>query len=232
MNKELNVQVSPDVLSKAKQNNIDFPFSETTIGTIHSSSHDDGIPDKIGICIGKLEDGAYTSNIVNDDDAAKLKQYIDHGLVMSKKFTKMEEHDLKDYFLYFIPYNVIESSANRPTYTEESCGYGTPLSGHYECEYEILLGSEEYTRRMVFKANSVNISMYEWLKDLEDALDDLDEAEDDIKNHFYQVEDEDTYWAFSMFDEIGTSTTVELNVSEFLSMIVGVRQLSCKFIDD
>lgn len=195
------------------------------------SLHENCIPDIHGVCIGHVDKDTdiLVSNIKGDDAADELRRYIDEGLVTTKIFCQIPEgtKELKNVPYYFVVYDVMESSAQRATYTEESSGNGTPLNGHYECEYEILLGVDEYTRRMVFKQKTVNISMYDWLQNL---VDELESGNEYIGEHFYKDEDDNVY--YTMFDEVGISTEVEFNPDEFASMIVSVRQISCEMVDD
>lgn len=230
MLKRFNVHAPETIVLKAKLADVELPMAETNV--IECNMYDEGIPDTIGVCVGQLKDNVYQSYFKNDDNATKLKTYLDFGLITSKNFTIMDNNDLKSITRYFFLYNVDDNPANRSTYTEDSCGDGMSLDGHYECEYEILLGAEDLTRRMVFKVKSKNVSMYDWISDLRDILEDLDEdTDDEERKQFFASEDDDAYY-FSMFDSVGTSTEIELDVNEFLSMIVSIRQLSCEFIHD
>ena len=233
MKQTYHLHVVENAAKIAKEAGIELMMPDTTEMTIEIP--DKAIPDKTGIYLGKCVNGVYTSNIEKDDeDCTQLKKCIELGIIHTKVFTQLINHDLCEVPHYFFMYGVDESSVHTPTYTEYSCGLGTPINGHFECEYEVLLGTEEYTRRMVFKTSSVNISMYDWIQDLKDEIEDLDEAEDWVKEQFFKDKDEfgDETWKFTMFDDIGCQTGIEFNPDEFLSMIVSVRQLSCKFIDD
>ena len=233
--REFKVHVAPDTILAAKSAGIKLVVPETN--TIIVEVNSTAIPDRTGIYVGKGEGDSMESNIVNDDDCRRLSRYIEFGLVETKVFCQRIDNELCNVPHYFFMYEIDDSLANRPTYTEDHCGEGTPITGHYECEYEILLASEEYTRRMLFKTSSVNISMYEWLKDLESELEDLDEADDEIKEQFIKLKDDDDDdfeeddWVFTMFDNVGLATDVPFEIDTFLSMIVSVRQLSCKFVD-
>lgn len=231
MKREFNVHVANEIVSEAEKAGIKLVMPVKN--SVEMQIKDTAIPDRTGICIGKGDNENMESYIKNDDSCEELKKYIELGLVETKIFCQRIDDKLCDVPHYFFMYEVDESLANRPTHTEDSCGVGTPITGHYDCEYEILLGSEEYTRRMLFKTSSVNISMYEWIKDLEDQLYDLDDAEDEIKSQFFKAENEESEetWMFTMFDNVGLQTDVEVDTDEFLSMIVGIRQLSCTFVD-
>lgn len=234
MKKEFKVHIATENILKANNAGVDIIMPKTHIVTM--SLHSNAIPDRVGIYVGRFTDGGYQSNLDSDETAAVLKTYIEQGLVETKVFSQLIGGKLIDIPHYFFMYEVDESIGNRPTYTEDSCGYGLPLTGHYECEYEILLGSEEYTRRMVFKTKSVNISMYEWISALESELEDLEYADEDVKSQFYlekeDEDDEDGCWMFTMFDNFGLPVEVDFDTDEFLGMIVGIRQLSCRYIDD
>lgn len=223
MKKEFSVRLAEEIVMRAKDAGIDLCVPVENKMTLDVK--DNCIPDVSGICIGKVnkDTDKLESNIKDDEDAEKLRAYIDNGLVVTKIFSQMPH--------YFMVYNVMESSKQRETYTESSVGFGMPINGHYECEYEVLLGSEEYTRRMVFKESSVNISMYDWLNSLMDNIEEgLEEEDEEIMKHFYKSFDGEAY--FTMFDEVGLTAEVEFERNEFESMIVGIRQLSCEFVDD
>lgn len=233
MKKEYSVRLAEEVVMRAKDAGIDLCVPVENKMTLDVK--DNCVPDVSGICIGKVnkDTDKLESNIKDDENAEKLRAYIDNGLVVTKVFSQMTEDrkELKNVPHYFMVYNVMESSKQRETYTESSVGFGTPINGHYECEYEVLLGSEEYTRRMVFKESSVNISMYDWLNSLMDNIEEgLDEEDEEIMKHFYKSFDGEVY--FTMFDEVGLTAEVEFERAEFESMIVGIRQISCEFVDD
>jgi len=183
--------------------------------------------------VGKVDvnTGKLVSNL-DKEGTALLEKYIENEIVVTKTFSQMNKEytNLVNVPHYFVIYNVLESSANRPTYTGDSCGVGYPIDGHYEIEYEILLGSEDYTRRMVVKTSSVNIPLWELFHDLIEHIEENAEDEDEIANQFYTNEDDEI--CFTMFDSIGNPTEIVLDADEFGAMIVGFRQLSCTFVED
>lgn len=226
--KELTLRLPESTINKAKEAGIELSFPLTT--SVQLKIKDNAVPDVSGVCIGHANKntGVLESFIDNDDKYSSILQsYIDNKLVDIRNFSQRnDEGKLVDVPHFFIIYEVAESSKYRETYTEDASGYGMPLSGHYECEYEVLLGTEEYTRRMIFKTETVNISMCEWLESL---IEELENEFDDESNNFY----EDEYGrCFTMFDNCGIATEIEFDIDEFKSMIVGVRQLSCKFIEE
>lgn len=231
MSKECTCKLPAETIAKAKERNL-YPLIVDDELTAKCEGNE--VSDTIGLCIGCVDKDTDTlkSNIKDDDDASKLRAYIDAGIVTTKIFCqRAANNELKNVPHYFIIFDVMESSKQEPTYTESSCGNGTPLNGYYKCRYEVLLGSEEYTRRMVFETESVNISMYSWLSDLMDMIQDgIDERDEDIMQHFNEGEDGEVY--FTMYDEIGSGVEIEYDNDEFESMIVGVRQLSCDFVDE
>lgn len=227
MKKEFKLCLSPETIQLAQKVGLELTFK--TECKTELDLPDNAVPDNIGIYIGKGTKKDMVSFLKDDTECKLLLDYIKHGIVKTKYFTQYVGDKLCDVPHYFMIYEVEESLKKRPTYTECSCGNGTPISGYYVCEYEILLGEGDYTRRMVFSTESVNISMYEWLEDLEEKLEYLESEEETIKSQFYSDGDE---WMYTMFDSIGHPVETELNVSEFLSMIVGIRQLSCKYVEE
>lgn len=229
MERQYELRIADDVIERAKANGL-YPLC---VKDINSATFDDKcVPDVVGVCIGyvNVETDKLESNIKGDDDASKLRGYIDNGLVVTKVFSQRSGKELKKVPHYFMTYNVVGSSKYEQTYTEDACGYGMPIDGHYKCRYEVLLGSDEYTRRMVFEEESANISMYDWLTSLMDKIEDgINERDEDIMQYFKKDEEG---VCFTMFDEVGIETTVEFERCEFESMIVGVRQLSCEFVYD
>lgn len=232
MKRESLIRLPEEVVVRARLAGIELCLPIENKMTIEVK--DDCLPDVSGVCIGHVDRNTdkLVSNIKDDEDAVKLRAYIDKDLVVTKIFSQMTDNkELKNVPYYFMVYNVLESSSNRATHTESSVGYGVPMGGHYECEYEILLGNEDYTRRMVFKESSVNISMYDWLTSLMDTIEDGIEVKDEsIMQHFYESYDGEV--CYTMFDNVGMATECEFDRDEFESNIVGVRQLSCEFIDD
>lgn len=231
MSRKCTCKLPAETIARAKDHDL-YPL--IVEDEITAECNENEVPDTIGIYIGHVDKDTdkLTSNIKDDDDASKLRAYIDAGIAITKIFCqRTADNKLKNVPHYFIIFDVMESSKQEPTYTEDSCGYGTPLNGHYNCRYEVLLGSEEYTRRMVFETSSVNISMCSWLSDFMDMIQDgIDERDEYIMQHFKEGEDGEVY--FTMYDEIGAGTEIEYDGNEFESMIVSVRQLACDFVDE
>lgn len=230
MSEKYTLKLPAETITKAKEHGL-YPLC--VADTVESQFDGKGIPDSIGIYIGHTDKDTdeLKSSIKDDEDASKLRKYIDAGLTVTKIYSQMTaDKELKNVPYYFITYDVMESSKQEPTYTEDSCGYGTPINGHYRCRYEVLLGSEEYTRRMVFEEITVNISMYDWMTSLCDMIEDgIEDRDEEIMQHFSEGTDGETY--FTMYDEVGSGVEVEFDRSEFESMIVSVRQLSCEFVE-
>ena len=240
MSDELHLCLDSAVTDAADSEHVMLVVPKTNTATLTRKSTDNAIPDRIGVCIGRKNyDGALVSNIKNDTDCAILKAYIDNKLVTKKFFTQMIHDELHDDITrYYVVYDVNESSRNRPTYDETSCGYGMPINGYYKCEYELLLTSGDgYTRRMVVTVNNKNTGMYDFITELEDQIACLDNADETLRNCFFKApdpdeEDDDTpIWQFTMFDNIGRPVSFRVNTREFLSMIASIRQLSCEFVE-
>lgn len=147
--------------------------------------------------------------------------------IVSKKY--IGERSVVD---YYIPYDIKESSKNKPTVTEN---YVTGcINGSWKCEYELLLTSGDgATMRTVIEQNTVNIGMVEWLADLEDEIEDalMDSAGTDFENIIKHDDCDECY--ITMFDEIGYPCDVYIeSASEFINMIVSVRCIKCDFVRD
>lgn len=235
MQKELNGHLDKTIIAKA--NELGISLCLPAHNELTTDVNDDATPEVAGICIGSSKDGKLRSYIKGDDDSEQLQLYIDNNFVVAKTFTVLDHktNELYDKTRYFMLYHIAESSANVPTCIETTCGNGTPLSGYYDCKYEILVGDEDHSRRFVFHTKSVNISMYEYMQDLEDLLDSIIECdsdvEEDILSQFFYDEDENV-WKYTMFDEVGIQYDAELNANEFLSIIKSIRQIACEYIED
>lgn len=237
---KLNLKLPEHILAIAEKENIKLCLPVTN--STQTSYRDHAIPDVVGVRIGYVDKNTdkLVSLIKDDDDGEKLRHYIDSGLVTTKMLTQMTEfNELKHVPHYFIIYDVVESSKFRNTYLECGPGDGIPINGHYACEYEILLGSEEYTRRMIFKTNSVNIPMCEWLEsfleELFDSVEDDEFEDEEMAAQFYKKDseyDNEEVYCFTMFDEVGMPLEIEFNESEFKSMLLSIRQISCNFVDE
>lgn len=228
MEREYILKLPEETVKLAKEKGVELCLSTDNIAK--NDLPDNAVPDVTGVCIGYVDKDTdkLVSYIKNDTDGSVLREHINAGLTVTKVFSQMtsDNKKRKDVPYYFIVYDVMASSKQRPTYTEMTSGYGVPTNGGYECEYEILLGMEEYTRRMVFKYRSVN-SMYNWLLCLLAMIEDED---DSVSDNFYRNAEGEL--CFTMFDNVGITTEVAFDMFEFESMIVGIRQLSCRFVND
>lgn len=233
------IELPHHILQIIQQNAIKLCVNATQeITTPDSAIPDNAVPDTIGVCIGQKDanTGALISNLKNDKNGNILKKYMQLGITSEKTFTLMDENnELKDVPFYFINYDVPESTKHIPTFTQDSPGNKCPINGHYACQYEILLGTNNLTRRMTFQTSSVNESMTEWLENLLEEIETCANSPNVLKNtnikHAFYLCNNHLY--FTMFDEIGIPVDIECsNMTEFKSMIRSIRQLSCKFIEN
>lgn len=236
MPQKLTLKLPKRILDIAKHSNIDLCVSETNHMTITGHA----IPDIHGVCIGKkdVNTGKLISNIKNDDDGAILQKYIKLGLAATKTFVqRTDSNELKDVSHYFMLYTVLESSKYKPTHTEDGPGNSFLINGYYVCQYEVLLGAEDFTRRLVFKTLTNNLSMSEWISTLNDKLEDAFDDQDfetpefpELKNYI-QIQDGIAF--ITMFDSVGIASHIECeSAATFLSMIRSIRQIDCEFIDE
>lgn len=231
---EINLKIPDEILAIAKINNIKLCIPETHHVAI--PAHD--IPDVYGVMIGKQDRNTdqLISNITDDENCTILQKYIKLGLATAKTFYQSTDNDeLRNVPHYFVLYDVLESSKHRPTYTEDGPGDGYPMNGYYTCQYEILLGIENFTRRMLFETKSVNQNMGDWIKDLIDnvktAFNNPDELDNTLKLKDYLHIKDDTI-TITMFDEVGIPSDIECeSASTFLSFIRSIRQIDCTFVE-
>lgn len=147
---------------------------------------------------------------------------------------------------YFIPYDVEESSKNRPTYTDDYIGPDFCVNGHYEADYEILFSaSDNVTRRMVLTSRTSMLNFINYVAEMiDEAFDDYEYSDNPFTEMFIKTERDDidddeedeycydTVHEIKMHDEMGVAHTIEVeNAEQLKSMIVSVRQLDCKFIE-
>lgn len=138
-----------------------------------------------------------------------------------------EEHVID----YYVPYDIQESSKNRPTVTDKFPESGYLTEGYYECEYELLLTCGEATRRLVIPQRTVNVPMVSLLSNIEDEITDILDGFPDEDNDFADVlELVDEHYEIKMFDACGMPANIEINyAADFVNMIVSARQIKCEF---
>lgn len=138
-----------------------------------------------------------------------------------------EEHVID----YYVPYDIQESSKNKPTVTDEFLENAYLTEGYYECEYELLLTCGEATRRLVIPQRTVNVPMISLLSNIEDEIRDILYGYQDEDNDFADVlELVDEHYEIKMFDDYGIPANIEINhADDFVNMIVSARQIKCEF---
>ena len=132
---------------------------------------------------------------------------------------------------YYVPYDIQESSKNKPTVTDEFPENAYLTEGYYECEYELLLTCGEATRRLVIPQRTVNVPMISLLSNIEDEIRDILDGFPDEDNDFANVlELVDEHYEIKMFDDFGIPVNIEINhADDFVNMIVSARQIKCEF---
>lgn len=140
----------------------------------------------------------------------------------------------KEVIDYYVMYNIQESSKFKPTIISEHVDHSFCINGSFKCEYELLFTCNEATRRIIIPFNSVNVPMYEFIRDLEDMVDDILNFENDESNLFNNIiQDCGGYHEFRMFDEIGNNYDVEVeDAADFMAMLVSVRLVGYKFVEN
>lgn len=132
---------------------------------------------------------------------------------------------------YYVPYDIKESSKNKPTVTDEFPENAYLTEGYYECEYELLLTCGEATRRLAIPQRTVNVPMISLLSNIEDEIRDILDGFPDEDNDFADVlELVDEHYEIKMFDDCGIPANIEINhAADFVNMIVSARQIKCEF---
>lgn len=197
-------------------------------------------PDAYGECIGRYDKSTekFESFFKKDKENGNtnyFNQYKEKCNLIEKHRNVINRMDFteKQVIDYYVPYNIKESSENRPTEIEDHVDTDICINGHYKCEYELLFACEGDTRRVVIPYTSVNIPMYEFIGDLEDEVEEVLNNEADESNPFLSVLSEcEDYFEIVMFDEVGMNNNVAIErASELMSMLVSIRLLSCEFIE-
>ena len=215
------------------------------------SVHGNYFPDTYGNVIGRYDKktGKFESYFKKDSDGGNTKyfdEYREKGNLVEKhrnvidRTNGFEEKQVID---YCVMYDIKESSKNRPTEIENYVDNSICMNGHHVCEYELLFTCGDATRRTVVTYSSNNIPMYEFISALEGQVEEAlaRECEEDnfFKDFFTFSESEDDDFndeqiaQVTMFDALGMNYDIEIkHASDLMAMLVSVRLLSCKFVED
>ena len=132
---------------------------------------------------------------------------------------------------YFVMYNIEESTMSKPTIISDHVDNSYCVNGSFKCEYELLFANDDCTRRIVVPFTSVNIPMYDFIKSLEDMIEDAVENNDNSDSLNILVPSYDNMYEFTMFDKIGSTIKIDIeNISELMSMLVSIRLIGYEFI--
>lgn len=163
----------------------------------------------------------------------EFDKFRENVTLLEKEHTvfSRETREEKNVIDYYVPYDIQESSKNRPTVTDEFPENGYLTEGYYECEYELLLTCGEATRRLVIPQRTVNVPMISLLSNIEDEIRDILDGFPDEDNNFADVmELMDDHYEIKMFDACGMPANIEINhADDFVNMIVSARQVKCEF---
>lgn len=198
------------------------------------------IPDIYSSIIGRknVDTGEFESFFKVDAEkgnTAEFDRFRENVTLLEKEHTvfcpgtlELEEKHVID---YYVPYDIQESSKNRPTVTDEFPENAYLTEGYYECEYELLLTCGEATRRLVIPQRTVNVPMVSLLSNIEDEIRDILDGFPDEDNDFADVlELVDEHYEIKMFDDYGIPANIEINhAADFVNMIVSARQIKCEF---
>ena len=200
------------------------------------------LPDVSTIRIGRknLDTGEYESFFLVDTENSDTKQFdecrkqlttlLEEERTIYDEKTGEEKHIMD----YYVPYDIQESSKNLPTVTESHVDGAYIANGYYRCEVEILLSCDDATRRIVIPYNSVNATIYDFMKNIESSVEYVFEGEADDDEAFLNIlEEKDEIFYLKMFKETGREISVEIeSIFAFTSMIVSIRQIRCDFVRD
>lgn len=113
------------------------------------------IPDIYADIIGRknVDTGEFESFFKVDAEkgnTAEFDRFRENVTLLEKEHTvfSRETREWKNVIDYYVPYDIQESSKNRPTVTDEFPESGYLTEGYYECEYELLLTCGEATRNV------------------------------------------------------------------------------------
>lgn len=166
-------------------------------------------------------------------DTKEFDRFRENVTLLEKEHTvfSRETREEKNVIDYYVPYDIQESSKNRPTVTDEFPENAILVDGYYECEYELLLTCGDGTRRIVISQRTVNVPMISLLSNIEDEIRDILDGFPDEENNFTDVlESVDEHYEIKMFDEYGIPANIEINhVGDFVNMIVSARQIKCEY---
>ena len=196
------------------------------------------IPDIYADRIGRknVETGEFESFFKVDNkngNTVEFDRFRENVTLLEKEHTvfSRETREEKNVIDYYVPYDIQESSKNRPTVTNEFPESGYLTEGYYECEYELILTCGEATRRLVISQRTVNVPMISLLSNIEDEIIAILDGFPDEDNNFADVlELMDDHYEIKMFDDYGIPANIEINhADDFVNMIVSARQVKCEF---
>lgn len=217
------------------------------------------IPDMYPLYIGykDVETGKLESNLSIDTNNNSILEFNKVVSLYAKGELTLLEREMcykgKKKIVYYVPYDIQESSKNIETEVGNHIERNVYISnGSYKCAYEILLTCNDATRRFVISFNTHQMSMVSLLEAIEDEIESLfdlleEEKEDEDEEAYGDANvDENGYlngivklnreagsMFVGMFNSYSELQNVEIESStDFLDMIVSIRQLKCEYIPD
>ena len=196
------------------------------------------IPDIYADRIGRknVDTGEFESFFKVDAEngnTAEFDRFRENVTLLEKEHTVFSRETLeeKNVIDYYVPYDIQESSKNKPTVTDEFPENAILVDGYYECEYELLLTCGDGTRRIVISQKTVNVPMISLLENIEDEIRDILDGFPDEDNNFADVlELVDENYEIKMFDAYGIPANIEIyHAADFVNMIVSARQIKCEY---
>ena len=183
---------------------------------------------------GELESFFKVDNENGNTD--EFDRFRENVTLLEKEHTVFSRETLEEKHVidYYVPYDIQESSKNKPTVTDEFPENAILVDGYYECEYELLLTCGDGTRRIVISQRTVNVPMISLLSNIEneirDILDGLPDEENNFTDALELADEADEHYEIKMFDEYGIPANIEINhAGDFVNMIVSARQIKCEY---
>lgn len=208
------------------KNKIELKYRGTAIPDIYAS-----IIGRKNVDTGEFE--SFFKVDVKNDNTDEFDRFRKNVALLENEHTVFSRETLKEKHVidYYVPYDIQESSKNKPTVTDEFPENAILIDGYYECEYELLLTCGDGTRRIVISQKTVNVPMISLLSNIEGEIRDILDGFPDEENNFADVlELVDEHYEIKMFDEYGIPANIEINhAGDFVNMIVSARQIKCEY---
>jgi acyl carrier protein len=190
---------------------------------------------QIGLCIGIKDTKTNTvkqNNIPDDDFNIKFDKMLEDKelLLLQDSITQVEDGELKERHIYYLPYYVVEHSAYKPTINfEQISSYAYNVTN--TVKIEVLFVEDDYNRYVTFEMNTNgslggrSLTLMDFISGLEDEIEKKTSKGEDFKC----ASDEDTEYTegdtlLDMYDRVGNKVTIVYpDPSGFLDLVSSIR---------